>query len=152
MTASTKTRCMLGHEPLLALRRKGRKPVAGVLIDAGSLGPWLGNPGRKNTDRSMAHVWLYPKQRAEAMDLRFAHRLPVLLAVEAWIEKGAVRTLVQSVLAVEPASLTLLRLGPDMAAADPWVSPLAPIDAFDVQPDGKPVRCCEQTAYQRAIS
>ncbi len=149
MTAA-KPRCMLGHEPLLALRRRGRKPVAGVLLDAGSCGPWLREATDLGCTSAMAAVWVAPSASPERFDLRCVHGLPVLLAVEAWQPKDRVRGLVQRVREFEPAALTLLRIGLD--PADPWGSPMVPVDAFEVQQDGKPVRCCEQTAFLRACS
>lgn len=142
-----KLRCMLGHESLIALRRRGRKPVDGVLLDAGSLGPWLCESTQLGCRSSMAAVWVAPSAHPDRFDLRCVHGLPVLLAVESWQPKDRVRGLVQRVREFEPAALTLLRLDID------WANPrghLVPVDAFDVQPDGKPVRCCEQTAYRRA--
>lgn len=147
---TSKTLCMLGHEPLLALRRRGRKPVAGVLIDAGGLGPWLRDVTALGCHSAMAAMWVAPSASPDRFDLRCVHGLPVLLAVEVWRAKEWVRAMVNRLQAFEPSSLTLLRIGPD--PADPWHSPMVPIDAFEVQPDGTPVRCCEQTAYVRTLS
>lgn len=139
---------MRGHESLLALRRRGVRPAAGVLVDAGSTGPWLRETSDLGCKTALAAVWVAPSANPERLDFRCLHALPVLLAVEAWQDREKVRGLVRRVREFAPASLTVLRLTLD--PADPWGSPLVPVDAYEVQQDGKPVRCCEQTAFLKA--
>lgn len=150
MTVAAKTFCMLGHEPILAMRRRGLKPAAGVLIDAGSGGPWLRETRDLGCTSPLAALWAAPSVNPDRLDFRCVHGLSVLLAVEAWQAKEKVRGLVHRVQEFEPSSLTVIRI--DVDPADPWGSPLVPVDAFEVSPGARPVRCCEQTAYQRTFS
>lgn len=134
---------MVGHSPLLALRRSGKRPADGVLLQVGFLLRQPGEVGRK------AVVSVSNGKDPEGFDLRCLHALPVLLVAEAWCDRQWLRRLVDRVTSFAPASLTVLRVGVD--PQDPMVGQFLPVDAFEVQ-DGKPVRCCEQSAYLRAAA
>jgi hypothetical protein len=142
---------MLGHEALLAMRRRGLKPAQGVVLLAGLLVADTVAAATWHKQQSPAAVvWLSSACVPEGLDMRCVRALPVLLVTEAWRDKAWLRSMVARLLAFEPASLTLLRMGLD--AESPATAPIVAVDAFEVQPDGQPIRCCEQTAYRRAYA
>ena len=133
---------MVGQSKLIALRRQGKRPIDGVLLQVGFVLRQPGDVGRN------AVVSVSNGKDPEAFDLRCLHALPVLLVAEAWCDRQWLRRLVDRVSAFAPASLTVLRIGVD--PQDPG-SQYLPVDAFKVEA-GKPVRCCEQTAFLRAAA
>ncbi len=138
-------RCVVGEQPLLAMRRRGLKPADGVVLLAGLMvsqtevaRTW------HRSGSSMAVVMVTNTEPPWQPDLRCVHALPVLLVTDIHRDKQRLRTLVHLVLSHAPASLALLRL--DLVG---WDVPLQAVDAFEIASDGTPTRCDEQRLYRR---
>ena len=79
---------MKGHEPLIAMRRKGHVPVGGLMVDTSPAGSdrWAGDWGKLGM--SMAFVDIQPRDSLH--DLRFAFGLAVQVSGEDTFRVGQV--------------------------------------------------------------
>lgn len=123
---------MTGHEPLLAMRRRGVRPAHGVRVDLGLIDPTATRTWSR--DRwPYAVVWVQFNDAPQALDLRFAKAIPVVLVVDESTERSRFDALVATLHKAEPASLTLLHIAAVISAdGSDW----QPVDAYEHTPAG----------------
>lgn len=118
---------MTGHEPLLAMRRRGVRPAHGVRVDLGLIDPTATRTWSR--DRwPYAVVWVQSNDTPQALDLRFAKALPVVLVVDEATDRIRFDALVTALHHAGPSSLTLLHIA---AMFGPDGSDWRPVDAYE---------------------
>jgi hypothetical protein len=110
---------VIGHLPLLALRRKGRVPPKGVRVDLGYVDP----AGARNWHRPAvpmpcAVVWVQEDEPMHGLDLRFCHAMETLLAIGFGTDQARCDAAIAAVLAAGPSSLVVVALDDNNRAAD----------------------------------
>lgn len=110
---------MIGHLPLLALRRKGRVPPKGVRVDLGFVDPTGSrNWHRPDVPMPCAVVWVQETEPLQSLDLRFCHAIPALLAVGYGTDQARCDAAIAAMLRAAPASLEVVTLDQNNRAAD----------------------------------
>ena len=112
---------MIGHETLIAMRRKGRTPAGGVVVDYGFLDPFE------------AHFWHHPNRYdgwavvhakegepvTEAATY-WAASLRVIVRVGAEVTKANLRGLLAAIQSHKPRALQVMLLDPMRAPVQCW--------------------------------
>lgn len=100
---------MIGHKPLLEMRRKGMRPAEGVRIDAGLIDMQAPLVWARNR-WPYAVVFVSAGDHVPGLDFRFVHGLPVVIAVNSDLTQAAFDAITAGVWANHPSSLSFLHI------------------------------------------
>lgn len=97
---------MIGHEPLIAMRRRGKIPAFGVRVDLCCVDPTQArNWHREPAANGLAVVWVLEGETPSPEDFAFLVAMPAFVFVPDFATREQVKAVVQAVEAAKPSSL-----------------------------------------------
>lgn len=112
---------MIGHEALIVMRRKGRTPAGGVVVDYGFLDPFEAHFWhRPNRYEGWAVVHANEGEPVTESATYWAASLRVVVRVGSEVAKASLRRLLDGLQAHKPKTLQVILLDPMRVPAQCW--------------------------------
>ena len=114
-------RAVIGHQPLIAMRRRGKVPAFGVRLDVCCVDPTQArNWHRPTAANGMAVVWVQEGETPKPEELLFLAAMPVFVFVASYASREQVRAVVDAAVQAKPRELRVAILDDQNKPVQAW--------------------------------